>query len=141
MFMGCDNHQARRNFRAFSLKKITMRFPNLRYGNPAEFEYYSLGIPDKDLARQLCRTEQTIAAWRNGEAKIPFWVPELLRLRRFEHYHRMREMGITGQRRTLGLVDRSGDVLPFAVPAKIATFNQGTNNNEKLDDYFMRDRA
>lgn len=79
-------------------------------------------------------------SWKNGESKIPFWVPELLRLRRFEHYHRMREMGITGQRRALGLVDNAGDVIPFASPPKISVITPGPNN-ENFDEYRLRDRA
>lgn len=90
-----------------------MRYPNLRYGNPTEFEYYSLGIPTKDLARQLLESEETITAWRNGEKKIPWYIPEILRLRRFEHYERMRQMNITVQRRRFGLVGAGGDLVQF----------------------------
>ncbi|MES2027444.1 MAG: hypothetical protein V4448_18000 [Pseudomonadota bacterium] len=118
-----------------------MKYPNLRYGNPVEFEHYSLGVPLKELSKQLRRSEETIIAWRNGKAKIPFWVPELLRLRRMEHYQRMREMGLWEQRKKLGIVDHRGGVLPFKPPARIDVLIQGTNNNEKMDDYVLRDRA
>ncbi|PRE65502.1 hypothetical protein C6P96_08565 [Burkholderia multivorans] len=30
--------------------------------------------------------------WLTGRERVPFWVPELLRLRRFEHWHRVRQM-------------------------------------------------
>lgn len=90
-----------------------MRYPNLRYGNPTEFEYYSLGIPTKDLARQLLESEETITAWRTGTKKIPWYIPEILRLRRFEHYERMRQMNITVQRRKFGLVGNGGDLVEF----------------------------
>ena len=61
-----------------------MRYPNLRYGNPTEFQYYAMGRPLKDLSRTLRRDERTIRDWLTGRAKVPWWVPEIMRLRRFE---------------------------------------------------------
>ncbi|TCW87425.1 hypothetical protein C5O80_05825 [Burkholderia sp. SRS-46] len=69
-----------------------MKFPNLRYGNPAEFRHYASGRTLKQLARALRRSERCIHDWLTGRARLPFWVPELLRLREFEHWHRVREM-------------------------------------------------
>jgi hypothetical protein len=61
-----------------------MRFPNLRYGNPTEFAYYAMGRPLSDLARQLRRDERTIRDWLSGRAKVPWWVPEIMRLKKFD---------------------------------------------------------
>lgn len=61
-----------------------MRFPNLRYGNPTEFAYYALGRTHAELARALRRDERTIRDWLSGRARVPWWVPEILRLKRLE---------------------------------------------------------
>ncbi|WP_175899108.1 helix-turn-helix domain-containing protein [Burkholderia vietnamiensis] len=70
----------------------TMRYPNLRYGNPAELRHYADGRSIKQLARELRRSERSVHDWLTGRERVPFWVPELLRLRSFEHWHRVREM-------------------------------------------------
>lgn len=69
-----------------------MRFPNLRYGHPAEFAYYAMGRSHAELARALRRDERTIRDWLSGRAKVPWWVPEILRLQRFEAEQRHRQM-------------------------------------------------
>lgn len=46
------------NLAVFYLHKNTiMRYHNLRYGNPHEFAYYVQGMPIKDVARRLRRSE------------------------------------------------------------------------------------
>ena len=69
-----------------------MRYPNLRYGNPAEFRHYASGRTIKQLARELRRSERSVHDWLVGRERVPFWVPELLRLRLFEHAERVRQM-------------------------------------------------
>lgn len=69
-----------------------MRFPNLRYGNPAAFAYYALGRTPADLARALRRDERTIRDWLTGRARVPWWVPEIMRLQRFEAQVRHQQM-------------------------------------------------
>lgn len=69
-----------------------MRFPNLRYGNPTEFAYYAMGRPLPELARALRRDERTIRDWLSGRAKVPWWVPEIMRLRKLEADVRHRQM-------------------------------------------------
>jgi hypothetical protein len=69
-----------------------MRFPNLRYGNPTEFAYYAMGRTHADLARALRRDERTIRDWLSGRAKVPWWVPEIMRLKRLEADLRHRQM-------------------------------------------------
>ena len=63
-----------------------MRYPNLRYGNPTEFQYYVMAYGgDLDaVARMLRRDVRTVRDWLNGRARVPWWVPEVMRLRRFE---------------------------------------------------------
>jgi hypothetical protein len=69
-----------------------MRFPNLRYGNPTEFAYYAMGRSLAELARALRRDERTIRDWLSGRARVPWWVPEILRLKRLESEMRYRQM-------------------------------------------------
>jgi len=69
-----------------------MRYPNLRYGNPAELAYYAAGIPIPMLARRLRRDERTVKDWLNEKKRIPWWVPEVLRLQQKEVYDLNRQM-------------------------------------------------
>lgn len=88
-----------------------MRYPNTRYGNPEELRYYTQGMPIKHIARQLKRSERSIKDWLSGTKKIPFWVPELLRLRHMESDLRMRQMGFGDYKLKFGVV--TGDVIDF----------------------------
>jgi len=88
-----------------------MRYPNTRYGNPEELRYYSQGLTVKIIAKKLKRSEKSINAWLNGNRKIPFWVPELLRLWHMERDLTMRQMGFGDQRLKLGLI--SGNIICF----------------------------
>ncbi|MDN7873859.1 hypothetical protein [Burkholderia aenigmatica] len=69
-----------------------MKYPNQRYGNPAELRHYAAGRSIKHLARELRRSERTVHDWLVGRERVPFWVPELLRLRRLAHEERVRQM-------------------------------------------------
>ncbi|SFD39769.1 hypothetical protein SAMN05216204_1247 [Massilia yuzhufengensis] len=71
-----------------------MRYPNLRYGNPAEFTFYALGVPLPVLARRLRRDERTVRDWLWCRSRVPWWVPELLRLQHLEAELRHRHMGL-----------------------------------------------
>ncbi|MNR75996.1 hypothetical protein D3C72_66490 [compost metagenome] len=88
-----------------------MRYPNTRYGNPTELLYYTQGLSVKDIAKQLKRSEKSVSEWLNGNRKIPFWVPELLRLRHMEADLKLRQMGFGDLRLQLGIV--KGDVIDF----------------------------
>ncbi|MDP3671725.1 MAG: hypothetical protein Q8R69_18790 [Telluria sp.] len=72
-----------------------MRYPHLRYGNPNEFAYYAIGIPVKDMAKRLRRSERSVKDWLSGKKKMPWWIPELLRLQRMESVERSRQMRMT----------------------------------------------
>lgn len=69
-----------------------MRYPNLRYGNPTEFAHYAMGIPLADLARMLRRDQRTVRDWLTTKQRVPWWVPELMRLRQIEADLRHRQM-------------------------------------------------
>ncbi|WP_218164167.1 hypothetical protein [Burkholderia ubonensis] len=69
-----------------------MRYPNLRYGKHEEFRHYVGHRSVADVARELRRTERSVSDWLSGRQRVPFWVPELLRLKAFEHWQIVREM-------------------------------------------------
>jgi hypothetical protein len=96
---------------SFTNQGLHVKYPNTRYGNPQEFRYYAQGLPIKALAKQLQRSEKSISAWLNGDRKIPFWVPELMRLRHMERRLRFQQMGIMNYRTKFGLV--KDNVLTF----------------------------
>ena len=74
-----------------------MRYPNLRYGNPAEMAHYALWWGDnKRLAKALRRSERSVHDWLTGRKKVPWWVPEIMRLKRMEAEHTVYQ--ITGRR-------------------------------------------
>lgn len=81
-----------------------MRYPNSRYGNPEELKYYSQGMPIKALAKKLKRSEKSVKQWLSFEKKVPYWVPELLRLWHMERDITMRQMGFGDQKLKMGIV-------------------------------------
>ena len=82
-----------------------MRYPNRRYGNPAEMAHYALGYSSiTELSRSLRRDERTVKDWISGKKKVPFWVPELLRLRHMEACEINRQMRIYGPKALLGVL-------------------------------------
>lgn len=91
-----------------------MRYPNLRYGNPAELAYYAMAWPGPSLARFLRRDERTVRDWLSGRTRVPWWVPEILRLKRMEAELRHQQMGMGTLAPRLGIV--SADVIALAQP-------------------------
>lgn len=108
---------ARDNYSGFFYNSInggSVRYPNLRYGNPTELAYYAMCEPLPVLARRLRRDERTVRDWISGRTRVPWWVPEILRLKRFEADIRHRQMGMGPLVVKLGLA--TGDVI--ALPVK-----------------------
>jgi hypothetical protein len=63
-----------------------MRYPNRRYGNPTAMAHYALWYGDTaSLAKALKRSERSVSDWLSGAAKVPWWVPEIMRLQKMEH--------------------------------------------------------
>lgn len=93
-----------------------MRYPNLRYGNPTEMAYYAMGRPLADLARSLRRDERTVRDWLSGRQRVPWWVPEILRLKRMEAELRHQQMGMGTLGPRLGVVNAA--VITLAQPAR-----------------------
>lgn len=88
-----------------------MKYPTIRYGNPAEMHFYAQGMSIKSLSKILKRSEKSITSWLNGNRKVPWWVPELLRLRLMEREHVLYQMNMQPLRRKLGLVQKTGEVI------------------------------
>lgn len=101
-----------------------MRYPNTRYGNPTEMQYYANGIPLKDLAKRLKRSERSVKDWLSGAARVPWWVPELMRLQHMESGIRRRQMGFIVDDRRAGIV--RGDVIDFSQRPTVAPVVQDT---------------
>lgn len=93
-----------------------MRYPNRRYGDPAQVAYYAMGMSEADLARVLRRSQRCVHDWLTGRTKVPWWVPELLRLRHMEYSERLRQMNMVPVMRRFGIV--SGNVIEFRQPAE-----------------------
>lgn len=89
-----------------------MRYPNKRYGNPTAMAYYAMWYGNvENLAKALKRSERTVRDWLSGAAKVPWWVPEIMRLQQMEHYDTARQ--ITGRKTLarLGVVTADGAVI------------------------------
>lgn len=93
-----------------------MRYPNLRYGNPSEMAYYCQGLQIHEIARRLRRSERSVRNWLSGRERMPWWIPELLRLQAMEQAERARQMGYAPLRR-LGVV-KTGQVVEFPGPGR-----------------------
>lgn len=89
-----------------------MRYPNTRYGNPVEFQYYTQGQSTKDIAKRLRRSERSVNLWLTGKRRMPWWIPEILRLQRLEYDMWMRQAGLGRMRDKLGVV--RADVIEFS---------------------------
>lgn len=89
-----------------------MRYPNLRYGNPTAMQHYALRYPDtRTLAKALKRSERSVKDWLAGKVKVPWWVPEIMRLQQMEHDAMVYRM--TGQKvfARLGIAGPAGEVV------------------------------
>jgi hypothetical protein len=101
----------------FICPRENMKYPNLRYGNPQAMHHYAQGIPLKQLAHKLRRSERAVSDWLKGTKKVPFWVPELLRLQAMEHDHIIYQMGIQPLRKKLGIVQNTGQIVLMPIAA------------------------
>ncbi len=88
-----------------------MRYPNKRYGNPEELRYYTMMYqnPIKEIAKKLRRSERSVRDWLTGAKRVPWWVPEILRLQKKESEDIFREM--TGRK----IAARHGIAKPGAI--------------------------
>lgn len=107
-----------------------MRYPNLRYGNPTEFAHYAMGVPLPVLAKRLRRDERTVRDWLSGRTRVPWWVPELLRLKHMESDLRHRQMGMGAMPTRLGVV--SADVM--AIHTATATGKKNPQASPGISD-------
>lgn len=89
-----------------------MRYPNRRYGNPTAMQYYAIRYGDiKHLARFLRRSERSVTDWLSGAARVPWWVPEIMRLQQMESDNIVYQMTGRQVSARLGLAAPAGDLI------------------------------
>jgi hypothetical protein len=83
-----------------------MRYPNRRYGDPTAMAHYALWYGGTaSLAKSLKRSERTVRDWLSGAAKVPWWVPEIMRLQKMEHDRMVYQMTGRQVAARLGMVN------------------------------------
>lgn len=90
----------------------SMRYPNRRYGNPTAMQHYAIWYGSTaELAKALKRSERSVRDWLSGAAKVPWWVPEIMRLQKMEHDAMVYQM--TGRKvaARLGVATAEGAVI------------------------------
>ncbi|AYR24524.1 MULTISPECIES: hypothetical protein [Herbaspirillum] len=92
-----------------------MKYPNTRYGHVGELEFWMQGESVRRVAKRLKRSEKTVQYWLTGKNKIPWWVPEILRLQHYEYQDRLRQMGFKPPKTKLAIA--TADRLTFPTPA------------------------
>ncbi|WP_293781269.1 hypothetical protein [uncultured Oxalicibacterium sp.] len=97
-----------------------MKYPNTRYASIDQLLYWKRGLSEKDLAKHLKRSKKTIENYLSGREKIPWWVPEILRLQEYEYQNRMRMMNIRKEKTRL---TGESNVLQFPIEQ---TFNRSS---------------
>jgi hypothetical protein len=63
-----------------------------------------------ELAKALKRSERSVNDWLTGKAKVPWWVPEIMRLQKLEHDHMVHRITGRAQLARLGIV-QAGQVV------------------------------
>lgn len=66
-----------------------------KWANPIEYEYYTQGMNDAQIARALKLCKRHVGRYRRGECPIPWWTVKVLRLRMLETARVYKE--ITGE--------------------------------------------
>jgi hypothetical protein len=83
-----------------------MRYPNLRYGNPTAMAHYAMWYgTTANLAKALRRSERSVKDWLSGKSRVPWWVPEIMRLQKMEHDSMVYRMTGRQVSARLGLVE------------------------------------
>lgn len=97
---------------AFFFGEQHMKYPNRRYGNPTAMAHYALWYGSTaELAKALKRSERSVTDWLSGKTRVPWWVPEIMRLQKMEHDQMVYQM--TGRRvaARLGLATASATIV------------------------------
>lgn len=85
-----------------------MRYPNRRYGNPTAMAHYALWYGNTaNLAKALKRSERSVKDWLSGKSRVPWWVPEIMRLQKMEHDSMVYQMTGRQVAARLGVVQAS----------------------------------
>jgi hypothetical protein len=96
-----------------------MRYPNRRYGNPTAMAHYAIWYGSTaELAKTLRRDERTVKDWLSGRARVPWWVPEIMRLQQMEHNDMVRQMTGREVLARFGVVAPAGDLVDAGIRFK-----------------------
>ena len=83
------------------------------YASYHEFQFQCQGRPTWAIAQMTRRSVRTIERYLSGTQKIPWWIPEILRLQDQEYFDRTRQQGFNPIRKKLGIV--TGELIEFPV--------------------------
>lgn len=113
-----------------------MRYPNQRYAYPDHLKHYTDFYGVTYVAKVLKRDERTVKNWLSGRVKLPFWVPELLRLRDYEAHQQLRYMGIPNHLARLGVVHGKVIDFPdqFAVKGRLAKLDEANARPDPIKE-------
>lgn len=108
-----------------------MKYPNRRYGNPTAMAHYAMWYGDvPSLARYLKRDVRTVRDWLSGAQRVPWWVPEIMRLQQMEHNQMVYQMTGRQAAARLGVV-HDGQVIDaghhFVAPIPLPDLAQPAN--------------
>ena len=75
----------------------------------AHYALWYGSIPE--LAKALKRSERSVKDWLSGAAKVPWWVPEIMRLQKLEHDAMVRQMTGRQVAARLGVASTTGTII------------------------------
>lgn len=90
-----------------------MKSHDRKWGHLGELELYA-HAPEATLAHTLRITVKTLRAWRAGTSPVPWWVPELLRLRAWQRDADMRASGY----RRIGIARSGESAVVYTLPSR-----------------------
>ena len=91
-----------------------LKYPNLRYGNPNDLRFYMQGRTVRDIAKRLRRSERTVRNYLDYSEKMPWWVPEILRLSAMEAEYRAYQMNMRPVMVRMGIPQPDAAVYEFS---------------------------
>ena len=91
-----------------------LKYPNLRYGNPNDLRFYMQGRTVRDIAKRLRRSERTVRNYLDYSEKMPWWVPEILRLSAMEAERRAYQMNMRPVMVRMGIPQPDAAVYEFS---------------------------
>lgn len=99
-------------------------------------QHYALWYGNtRELAKALKRSERSVKDWLSGKAKVPWWVPEIMRLQKMEHDEMVYRMTGRQVSARLGIASPAGELIDAGArfkPAPAAAIVQPDITPEEL---------